>query len=196
MEDLPDKEVGILKFDFSILRKKMIHVPGESLANLFNLLPSHLNDKCHYTAKKTKKLLESINIIPNDSTFVEFNKAVKIAVDMLDEIIDEGSEIKQILHLLETNRRPNLEIHKANMKDVIAIINQLKGKVDDANGKYDQRLSKFKKDIEVTISKIKGNAKDLNTKFEAINFDNAESEITEILMKISSVLPQINDMEK
>ena len=69
----------------------MIHIPGESLGNLFNLLPSHLNDKCHYTAKKTKKLLDSINIIPNDSTFVEFNKAVKIAVDMLDQIIDEGS---------------------------------------------------------------------------------------------------------
>ena len=47
----------------------MIHVPGESLASLFSLLPSHLNDKCHYTAKKTKKLLESINIIPNDSKY-------------------------------------------------------------------------------------------------------------------------------
>ena len=51
------------------------------------------------------------------------------------------------------------------MKDVITIINQLKGKVDDANSKYDQRLSKFKKDIEVTINKIKANAKDLNSKF-------------------------------
>ena len=28
MEELPDKEVGILKFDFSILRKRMIHIPG------------------------------------------------------------------------------------------------------------------------------------------------------------------------
>ena len=108
MEHLPDKCVGILKFDFSILRKQMIHVPGESLSNLFTLLPSHLNDKCHFTAKKTKKLLESINIIPNDSTFVDFTKAVKIAVDSLDEIIDEGKEIKQLLILLEDNRRPNL----------------------------------------------------------------------------------------
>ena len=67
----------------------------------------------------------------------------------------------------------------------------MKGKVDEANAKYDHRLSKFKKDIEVTISRIKNNAKELSSKFEAINFDNSDSEINEILMKISSVLPQI-----
>ena len=36
-----------------------------------------------------------------------------------------------------------------NMKDMIVIINQLKEKVDDANGKYDRRLSKFKKYIKI-----------------------------------------------
>jgi hypothetical protein len=84
MQHIPDKCLGILKFDFSILRKQMIHVPGESLLSLFTLLPSHLNDKCHEISKKTKKLLDSINIIPNDSAFVDFTKAVKNAADHLD----------------------------------------------------------------------------------------------------------------
>ena len=82
------------------------------------------------------------------------------------------------------------------MKDVIKTINTLKDTVNDASGKYDQRLSKFKKDIEGTINKIKVNAKELNSKFEAINFDNPDSSINEILMKIGSVLPQINDIEQ
>lgn len=43
-------------------------------------------------------------------------------------------------------------------------ITELTNKVHEAEAKQDQRLSKFKKDIEVTIKKIKTNVKDFSVK--------------------------------
>ena len=91
MEDIPDKTVGILKFDFSILRNQIKETPKKSLENLFKLLPSHFNDKCFNTTKKASNLLCQINKIKSDTAFVSFNKAVKTAADSLDEIVDEGN---------------------------------------------------------------------------------------------------------
>lgn len=47
-------------------------------------------------------------------------------------------------------------------------INKLRNKVDEANAMYDQRLSKFKKDIEATIEKTKSSFKEITTKFEQV----------------------------
>ena len=81
----------MIKFDYSIIRKALMGVAQESLNALYALLPLRLGDICHSTEKSAKMLLESINIIPNDSNFVEFTKAVKNASDSLDEIIDIGA---------------------------------------------------------------------------------------------------------
>lgn len=195
MQDLPDRYSGMIKFDYSIIRKALMGVAQESLNALYALLPLRLGDICHSTEKSAKMLLESINIIPNDSNFVEFTKAVKNASDSLDEIIDIGKEMKQVLILLEENRRPNLDIHRTNIKEAMGAISELKTKVDEANAKYDHRLSKFKKDIETSISKIKNNIKENSSKLEQIESEQNENDIEQVLFKIGGTLSPIEEIE-
>lgn len=82
----------------------------------------------------------------------------------MDTVIEGGKEIKQLLFLLEDNKSPNLDVYKVNIKSLMSQITELTNKVHEAEAKQDQRLSKFKKDIEVTIKKIKTNVKDFSVK--------------------------------
>ena len=60
-------------------------------------------------------------------------------------------------------------------------INTLKAKVDESNAKYDQSLSKFRRQLENKTAKVKGSAKDLISKFEVIAFDSLSSQIVPTL---------------
>lgn len=66
--------------------------------------------------------------------------------------------------------------------------------MDEANAKYDHRLSKFKKDIEATIGKIKNNIKENSSKFEQIEADQNEDETEHIILKICGTLPVIEEI--
>lgn len=46
MQDLPDRCLGMIKFDYSLMRKSMMNVAHESFTGMFSLLPSHLSRMC------------------------------------------------------------------------------------------------------------------------------------------------------
>lgn len=45
MKDMPDKCIGMIKFDYSLIRKEMMNVAENSCSKLFTLLPIRLGEK-------------------------------------------------------------------------------------------------------------------------------------------------------
>lgn len=79
MQDLPDKFFGMIRFDYSLMRKTITNVAHTSYTEMFSLLPLHLSRLCLDIESKAKELLKPFNVIPSDSNFVDFTKAVKKA---------------------------------------------------------------------------------------------------------------------
>lgn len=46
MQDLPDKWIGMIKFDYGLIRKEMMSIAEMSYIKLFSLLPVHLSQMC------------------------------------------------------------------------------------------------------------------------------------------------------
>lgn len=70
MQDLPDKCMGMIKFDYSLIWKSMMSVAYNSSTELISLLPQHLAKLCQITEDKTNALLRPINYMKSDSNFV------------------------------------------------------------------------------------------------------------------------------
>ena len=49
MQDLPDRYSGMIRFDYTVIRKAIMGVAHDSLMALFSLLPLRLSDMCHST---------------------------------------------------------------------------------------------------------------------------------------------------
>jgi hypothetical protein len=60
MQDLPDRWCGMIKFDYSQIRKSMMNVANDSYVGMFSILPLHLSRMCQETEKKVSGLLRPI----------------------------------------------------------------------------------------------------------------------------------------
>ena len=82
---MPEKKSGgLLIFDFTSLRKKIINAPKDSLNAFLSMLPSEVSRRCSDISSEVKKLLERINVYPNSIfAFAKFTQNVKAASDVL-----------------------------------------------------------------------------------------------------------------
>lgn len=79
-----DKKGHLLLYNYTELRKNIIHLPKQTLASFFALLPEETSQRCRDLTAEARGLLESISIYPTDIiSFAKFNKAVRAAAERL-----------------------------------------------------------------------------------------------------------------
>lgn len=159
MKDLADKCMGMIKFDFSLMRKEMMSVAENSYTRLFAMLPNHLSELCRETTDRTEELLRPIDLKYNDETFVQSTKALKKASDNVEAICEQGFEIKRLELLMIQNKCPSIDVHKAKLSELAKKIEQLTKVVGQAERLQGQNLTEFKKKNEVIVQAIKKSIK-------------------------------------
>ena len=194
-----DKKGRLLLFNYAHFRRNIINLPKNTLANFFALLPDETAARCRKLIAEARTLLDSISSYPTEIySFADFNKAVRLAAERLEDIRSTGSEICLMVELMGKNKLGNLDLFNTKKLEVLNSINALKSKVDESEAKENESLSRFKRENEVEIGKIKGYVKDLDGKFNAIEFNQIKvtaKEMKDILAKIKDILPAINSLE-
>ncbi len=65
----------------------------------------------------------------------------------LDSLNNVARELIQLVAMMEELRLSNIEKQKIKVKEVVAGVNALRTRVDEANVNYDQNLNKSRKEL-------------------------------------------------